>query len=108
MFALEAERAVMVVNPFHIGLGVVGKLERFSNADALAPPVIVAEIDRSAGFAGDEVIAALPVAGGPPGAFRSDGQMEFRHFLHDIDEFWKGNGSQYDDEAFVSMENDVR
>ena len=35
-------------------------------------------------------------------------QKKSERFLRDIDEFWKGNGSQYDDEAFVSMENDVR
>ena len=35
-------------------------------------------------------------------------QRKSEIFLRDIDEFWEGNGSQYDDEAFVSMENDVR
>ena len=35
-------------------------------------------------------------------------QKKSERFFHEIDEFWKGNGSQYDDEAFVSMENDVR
>ena len=35
-------------------------------------------------------------------------QKKSERFLHEIDEFWKGNGSRYDGEAFVNMENDVR
>ena len=35
-------------------------------------------------------------------------QKKSERFFHEIDEFWKGNGSRYDDEALPSIENDVR
>ena len=35
-------------------------------------------------------------------------QKKSERFLRDIDEFWKDSGFRYNDEAFVSMENDVR
>ena len=86
VLALEAKRTVVVIDALHVGLGVIGEFDRLAHADLLASPVIVAEIHRGAGFPGDEVEAGLPPFGRLPRPFRGDGEVEFIHRIHPVDE----------------------
>ena len=93
----ESKRSIpLFADPIEKGLPFIrieeGDFEGLSHGNALAAPVVIAQVHGCAGFLGHQVVAAFPPFHDGTRAFGGQGQVEFIHVFHHFNQAFHGGG----------------